>query len=100
MQLVVQFKCGGHPMTSYRIIDLRSSIVEAEVKIVDAASPEQAVVKALDVDAVRSGAKKDLVARVYWQVAPNQPTNMVRMYARLDPERASAGLERDKHRAR
>ena len=83
---------------SFRVVDLRGPLTGADMKMIDARNPETAVFEALGVDAVRSGAKKDLVARVYWQTSPNEPTNMVRMYARLDPDRALANLDRDKHR--
>lgn len=84
---------------SFRVIDLRSAIIDAEVRIVETTSPEQAVLDALEVDAVRSGSKKDLIARVYWQKSPSEPTNMVRMYRRLDPDRAIRDSEKQSRRS-
>ena len=48
-----------------------------------ASSPEDAARKALGIDVVRSGATKDLVAKVYWQPM-EQPLTMVRMYAKVE----------------
>lgn len=67
---------------SYRVVDLRSPDTEGIDIIIDnARSPEDAVRHALGLDVVRSGAKRDLVARVYWQTL-GQPVNMVRLYSR------------------
>nr|WP_314257312.1 hypothetical protein [uncultured Devosia sp.] len=82
---------------TFRIIDLRSTVIDAVERTVEANSPEAAVDHAMGLDTVRSGARKDLVARVYWQLSPSEPTNMVRLYRRLDPERAMERLARDKH---
>jgi hypothetical protein len=67
---------------SYRIVDLRNDVVDdMDVIIEGVRSPEDAVRQALGIEVVRSGAKRDLVARVYWQML-GQPVNMVRLYSR------------------
>ena len=67
---------------SFRVVDVRSDIIDpTETIIMGARSPEEAVRQALDLEVVRSGQRKDLVARVYWQ-PPGQPMNMVRLYRR------------------
>lgn len=73
--------------TTYQVIDLRGGVIDAKKQPVEGVrSAEAAVAQALGLDVVRSGAKKDLVARVYWQT-PGHPVSMVRFYTRLDPER-------------
>lgn len=68
---------------SYRVIDLRPEAQGADAIVVDSArSPESAAREALGLDLVRSGAKKDLVAQVYWQLGPDAK-NMVRLYSRV-----------------
>ena len=68
---------------TYRVVDVRSDIIDpTETIITDARSPEDAARQALGVDVVRSGQRKDLVARVYWQ-SLGQPMNMVRLYRRV-----------------
>ncbi|WEK05799.1 MAG: hypothetical protein P0Y65_05955 [Candidatus Devosia phytovorans] len=69
-------------MTQYQVIDLRSAIIDPEPVKVEAGSPEKAAEKVLGIHLVRSGARKDLVARVYWQKT-NEPKNMVRLYAQV-----------------
>ena len=71
---------------SYRVRDLRPDAPVAEHVVENVSSPEAAARKALELDLVRSGAKKDLVAQVYWQIAP-EATNMVRLYARVESTR-------------
>lgn len=66
---------------NFRVVDLRPQ--GKEVTVEGASSPEDAARKALGIDVVRSGAKKDLVAKVYWQPM-EQPLTMVRMYAKVD----------------
>ena len=67
----------------FRVIDLRSDVIEPEPLIVQGArSPELAAQSVLGEELVRSGAKKDLVARVYW-TSPGQPTSMVRLYSKV-----------------
>jgi hypothetical protein len=80
-------------MTSYRIVDCRSTVVDPnEVVISQATSPEDAAFQALGETLVRSGRRSDLRARVYFQ-HPNQPMSMVRLYAkaidRVSPVSAS-----------
>jgi hypothetical protein len=70
-------------MHKYRVIDLRNPEIEHEERMVSAASPEAAARHFLGTEVVRSGARKNLIARVYWQ-NPNQPLNMVRLYSRDD----------------
>nr|WP_295887978.1 hypothetical protein [uncultured Devosia sp.] len=68
---------------TYRVVDVRSDIIDPqETTITGARTPEDAARQALDLDVVRSGQRKDLVARVYWQ-SPGQPMNMVRLYRRI-----------------
>lgn len=68
---------------TYRVVDVRGDIDEAtETIIAGARSPEDAARQALGLDLVRSGRRKDLIARVYWQ-SPGQPMNMVRLYRRV-----------------
>lgn len=67
---------------SYRVVDLRIPEQDAlDVVIENARSPEDAVRQTLGLEVVRSGSKRDLVARVYWQTL-GQPMNMVRLYSR------------------
>ena len=66
---------------NFRVVDLRPQ--GKEVTVEGASSPEDAARKALGIDVVRSGAKKDLVAKVYWQPM-EQPLTMVRLYAKVD----------------
>jgi hypothetical protein len=68
---------------TYRVVDVRDDIIDPkEIIITGARSPEDAARQALDVDLVRSGQRKDLAARVYWQ-SLGQPMNMVRLYRRV-----------------
>jgi hypothetical protein len=68
---------------TYRVVDVRSDVIDpTETTIVGARSPEDAARQALDLELVRSGRRKDLVARIYWQ-PPGQPMNMVRLYRRV-----------------
>ncbi len=67
---------------TYRVVDARNSDEDAvDILVEGVRSPEDAVRQALGIDVVRSGARKDLVARVYWQTL-GQPMNMVRLYSR------------------
>ena len=69
--------------TSYRVVDVRTGVVDpAEIIIDTANSPEDAARQALDMEVVRSGNRRDIVARVYWQPS-GQPLNMVRLYRRV-----------------
>ena len=68
---------------SYRVVDLRTEVINATGHIVDGVnSPEAAAREVLQIDVSRSGAKKDLVARVYWQTMVS-PMNMVRLYRKV-----------------
>lgn len=71
----------------YRVIDVTAALTEPGEQIVEAGSPESAASQLLGIELVRSGAKTDLMARVYWQL-PGQPTNMVRLYRRTENERS------------
>ena len=66
----------------YRVFDLRTEIIDADPRIVSGVrSPEEAARQALGLDLTRSGLKRDLAARVYFQL-PDQPLTMVRLYSR------------------
>ena len=65
----------------YRVIDLSSSAIDPDERVVRSTSPERAVLEALGVEVVRSGSKRDLRARVYFQ-HPGQPLTMVRLYSK------------------
>ncbi|QYO78878.1 hypothetical protein [Devosia salina] len=65
-------------MTEFRIIDLRTGIIEPEVTV-KSISPEKAAEEALGVQVVRSGKPKHLVCRIYWTT--NGTTNMIRFYS-------------------
>lgn len=68
---------------TYRVVDLRTDAIDPTETIVETArSPEDAGRQVLGVDVVRSGHRKDLVARVYWQPM-GQPVTMVRLYGRI-----------------
>lgn len=68
-------------MIEYRIIDLQVEAIDPEQIVVRASSPESAVKDALGAEVVRSGSKRDLRARVYFQ-RPGQPVSMVRLYTK------------------
>jgi hypothetical protein len=68
---------------TYRVVNVRDDVIDpTEIIIAGARSPEDAARQALGIDLVRSGQRKDLIARVYWQ-SPGQPMNMVRLYRRV-----------------
>lgn len=73
----------------YRVIDLISGHADPVETTVVAFTPEAAASKLLGIEPVRSGARKDLVARVYWQ-PPGQPKNMVRLYRRVGDRSANS----------
>lgn len=73
----------------FRVVDLRSDLIDPDERVVEATSPEAAATAVLGLDVVRSGSKRDLVARVYWRL-PDQPTNMVRLYRRVGEPSALA----------
>lgn len=65
----------------YRVIDLRTCIIdELDILIDGVSSPEEACRQALGIQVTRSGHRKNLVARVYFQML-GQPVTMVRLYA-------------------
>lgn len=70
---------------SFRVVDVRPDalVVDTDVVIEGVQSPEAAVREALGIKVVRSGARRDLVAKVYWQPV-GQPLTMVRLYARTE----------------
>ena len=68
-------------MMEYRVIDLQTEVIDPEPKTVSSSSPEKAAELVLGLDLVRSGAKRDLRARVYYQ-HPGQPVTMVRLYSK------------------
>lgn len=69
-------------MGQYRVIDLRSGVVEPE-HIVDARSPEEAALQALGEKGVRGGQNRARqFCRVYWTDEAGQ-MNMVRLYRPL-----------------
>lgn len=74
--------------TQYRIIDLATGAVDPQELIVQANSPERAVLVALGVEVVRSGSRRDLRARVYFQ-HPGQPVSMVRLYSKAQSRQGS-----------
>jgi len=77
---------------NYRVVDVRTDVIDPqEINVEGARSPEDAVRQGLGVDVVRSGHRRDLVARVYWQ-SLGQPVTMVRLYRRLETAPVSDGL--------
>lgn len=68
-----------------RIVDLLSDVLNPKEIVIDAASPEKAAELALGVSLTRSGARRNLRARVYTEQA-GQPPSMVRLYGRVDDE--------------
>ena len=68
---------------SFRVLGLRQADPDSIDSIIDRASPEEAARKVLGIEVVRSGSKRDLVAKVYWQPV-GQPLTMVRLYAKVD----------------
>lgn len=69
-------------MPQFRIVDLREAQNQAEHHL-EAQTPEAAAGEALGMRLFRSGAKRDLICRVYWQ-SPGG-TNMVRLYGKTLP---------------
>ncbi|QQR34843.1 hypothetical protein JI749_10665 [Devosia oryziradicis] len=68
---------------TYRVVDIRGDVIDPkETLITGARTPEDAVREALKLEVVRSGQRKDMVARVYWQL-PGEQMNMVRLYRRI-----------------
>ncbi|MDB5473983.1 MAG: hypothetical protein JWP99_1286 [Devosia sp.] len=68
---------------AYRVVNLRvDPSTAAEFIIEGARTPEDAAREALGLRLIRSGSKRDLAARVYWQHV-GQPLNMVRLYTKV-----------------
>lgn len=68
---------------AYRVVDLRIDPSNGgDVIIEGARTPEDAAREALGLKLIRSGSKRDLAARVYWQHS-GQPLNMVRLYTKV-----------------
>lgn len=69
------------------MVDLRrdAALVDTDIIVEGVQSPEAAVRDVLGIQVVRSGAKRDLVAKVYWQPL-GQPLTMVRLYAKNEVE--------------
>ena len=68
---------------SYRVVDWRTDVIDATGHMIEGvSSPEAAARDVLGMDVVRSGATKDMVARVYWQTM-GSPVNMVRLYRKV-----------------
>ena len=66
----------------YRVFDLRTEPDDTDPRVITGVrSPEEAARQALGLDLTRSGLKRDLAARVYFQL-PDQPLTMVRLYSR------------------
>lgn len=72
---------------SFRVVDLRQDalVVDTDIIVEGVPSPEAAVRDVLGIQVVRSGAKRDLVAKVYWQPL-GQPLTMVRLYAKNETQ--------------
>ena len=72
---------------SFRVVDLRQDalLTDTDIIVEGVQSPEAAVRDVLGIQVVRSGAKRDLVAKVYWQPI-GQPLTMVRLYAKNEEE--------------
>ena len=69
-------------MTEYRVIDLQTETIDPEPRTVEAQSPEKAAELVLGLELVRSGSRRDLRARVYFQ-HPGRPLTMVRLYTKV-----------------
>ena len=69
-------------MSQFQVIDLRTTVIDAEAVVVEAHFPEHAAEIALGPHLVRSGARRDLQARVYYKQA-NRALRMVRVYSKI-----------------
>lgn len=67
-------------MREFKVVDLSTSAAAAST--VKAANPEKAAELALGLQLVRSGAPRDLWARVYFQ-NEGQPMSIVRLYCKV-----------------
>ncbi len=82
-RLVRGFFAGGSALGQFRLIDLRSGVIDAE-QIVEARSPEDAAAKALGEKVIRGGQNRNrMVCRVYWEEANGQ-VSMVRLYRAVE----------------
>ena len=74
---------------SFRVVDLRQDapLLDTDVIVDGVQWPEAAVRDVLGIEVVRSGAKRDLVAKVYWQPL-GQPLTMVRLYAKTEDSKS------------
>lgn len=72
-------------MPFFRVIVASSfdAPVNPTVQVVAAVTPEKAGSEALGIELVRSGAKADLAAKVYWDAPAGNATNMVRLYKKV-----------------
>lgn len=68
----------------FEVVDLRTDVITASTFIEGVSSPEEAAQRALGIKVIRSGARGDLVARVYWQASLGSARNMVRVYAKAE----------------
>lgn len=64
-------------MPIFRVVDLRTMTITPEYNV-EENSPERAAEIALGMKVFRSGGRKNLVCRVYWQ--GREGLNMVRLY--------------------
>lgn len=81
----VAFSRKGSALGKYRVVDLRTGVVEPE-HVVDARSPEAAAIAALGEKGVRGGQNRArMFCRVYWTDNGGQ-TNMVRLYRPLEAD--------------
>ncbi|HTN60900.1 MAG TPA: hypothetical protein VL147_05030 [Devosia sp.] len=72
----------------FRVVDCRANDVDPVDTIISAQTPEEAARLALGEYLERSGQKRDLRARVYFQTE-GQPLTMVRLYSKaIDREEA------------
>ena len=70
-------------MKTFRVVDLRSTVIDPSERLVEANTAEAAASIILGIDLVRGSSKNARpVARVYWRDTAEM-TNMVRLYARL-----------------
>jgi len=74
-------------MPEYRIVDLLNSVIDPHAIVVNAPTPEKAAELALGVSLTRSGARRNLRARVYSQGIG--ALNMVRLYGGVSDQVSS-----------
>lgn len=66
-------------MPQCRVVELINAVIDPDSIIIEAQTPEKAAEIALGVSLTRSGALRNLRARVYSQRV-GEPMNMVRLY--------------------